>query len=202
MFDPSEWMQRTYAEWEATGSTRTCQDCHMPWETDARGRRYRSHQIRGIDDVDAMARAVSVTIQAQQDERSLRVRTEVAVDGEQLAHAFPTGDMFRTARLEVWPVEDPTAVQAILMRREFGPVARPDADGKTRLWVAEVDDTRPRPGHSVRGVLRWTRRASVVAWRLTHLRMDSDRASRQGVDTSSNERVVKQGRAPVSSVAQ
>ncbi len=199
MFDPAEWMQRTFAEWEASGSTKTCQDCHMPWQTDERGRRFRSHRMLGIDDVDAMARAVAVTVEASRDEGSIEVRVEVAVDGEQIAHAFPTGDMFRTARLEVWPVERPEAMQAIDMRREFGPVARRGADGKTRLWMAEVGDSRPRPGRSVRRNLRWTQPVDAVAWRLTHLRMEPERASRQGVDPPANERVVKQGLSRVES---
>ncbi|MCH9687586.1 MAG: hypothetical protein K0V04_39510 [Deltaproteobacteria bacterium] len=198
VFDPGEWMQRTYAEWEASGSACTCQDCHMPWETDALGQRHRSHRMLGIADVDAMARAVAVMVQAELRDGSVVVTTEIAVDGQQLAHAFPTGDMFRTARLEVWPVDEPGEVQAVLMRREFGRVARPDADGRTRLWMAEVGDSRPRPGHPTRRTLRWGHAFSEVKWRLTHLRMDTARASRQGVDDSTNARVVAQGQVTVS----
>lgn len=193
VFDPDEWMQRTYAEWEASGSRRTCQSCHMPWRTDEHGRRYRDHRMLGIHDVDAMAEAVAVQIRAEPEGEATLVTVEVAVDPERLAHAFPTGDMFRTARLELWPTDEPTAVQAVEMRRHFGPVAQADEHGVTRVRMAEVRDTRPRPGHPVRRRLRWAGRPEALAWRLVHLRTSEDRAASEGMPAVVNRRVVAEG---------
>ena len=194
VFHAGEPMQRTVAEWRASGASQSCEDCHMPWRVDAQGRRYRDHRVLGIDDVEFMASAVRVEATAAVDGHDTLVR--LAVHADATAHAFPTGDMFRAAELRIWPTGDPAALRVVPMRRDFGPAWRADEDGRLRVRFAEVRDTRPAPGQPRTATLRFAGEHAELRWTLVHLRMPQDRARRQGL-LAVNERLVQQGHVDV-----
>lgn len=198
VFDPREPMQRTVSEWSQSRVAETCQDCHMPWRVDARGRRYRSHRMLGIDDPALMARAVRVKLRASsQRDEGVGVVTEtlveVEVHADAIGHAFPTGDMFRVAELRVWPAGEPERAQTLKMRREFDTVVRADAEGRLRAMGAEVADTRPRPGRPLRRRMRFEGRPPALEWSLVHLRMPREQAEEQGLPTSVVARPIVEG---------
>jgi Cytochrome c554 and c-prime len=200
VFDPREPMQRTMSEWAQSGTTQTCQDCHMPWSIDARGHRYRSHRMLGIDDPALMAKAVRVELRATAVAPEQTV-VELEVHADAIGHAFPTGDMFRVAELRVHPEGAPALAQTVAMQREFGPVVRPDAQGRLRAVVVEVADARPRPGRPLRRRLRFEGRHATLVWTLTHLRMPRAQAERQGLPATAIERPVAAGRVDVAADA-
>lgn len=195
VFDPREPMQRTMSEWARSGVEETCQDCHMPWRVDARGRRYRSHRMLGIDDPALMASAVRVELRVREpvDAAATETTVELEVHADAIGHAFPTGDMFRVGELRVWPEGEPERAQTVRMRRELGTVVRPDAEGRLRAYAAEVADTRPRPGRPLRRRLRFEGRPPALAWSLVHLRMPREQAERQGLPMSVVVRPIAEG---------
>lgn len=194
-FDPREPMQRTMSEWASAGAAETCQGCHMPWRTDARGRRYRSHRMLGIDDIELMTKAVRVELRASAESHATHATiVELEVHADAIGHAFPTGDMFRVAELRVWPEGEPERAQTVAMRREFGTVVRRDGEGRLRAMAAEVADTRPRPGRPLRRRLRFEGRPAALVWSLVHLRLPLEHARRQGLPEDGVERLVAQGR--------
>lgn len=195
VFDPREPMQRTMSEHAESGSARTCQDCHMPWVRNDDGGRHRSHRMLGIHDAAFLASAVEVELRATPPDPSAQgTMVEVEVHADALGHAFPTGDMFRLAELRVWPQGEPEQAQVLTMHREFGPVLRRDEEGTPRLMLAEVADTRPRPGRPLRARLRFAGRPRGLQWSLIHLRMPLAQAERQGVPAEALDREVLSGR--------
>ena len=194
VFHAAEPMQRTVAEWRASGASQSCEDCHMPWRVDAEGRRYRDHRVLGIDDAEFMASAVRVEASGTMDDGDTVVR--IAVHADATAHAFPTGDMFRAAELRIRPAGDLAAGRVVPMRRDFGPIGRADEDGHLRVRFAEVRDTRPAPGRPRTATLRFAGEHAELRWTLVHLRMPQERARQQGL-LGVNERVVQEGRVRV-----
>lgn len=193
VFDPREPMQRTMSEWARSGVADTCQDCHMPWRIDARGHRFRSHRMLGIDDPELMARAVRVELHESRRPSAGDTVVELQVHADAIGHAFPTGDMFRRAELRVHPEGQPELAQTVVMRREFGTVVRPDDQGRLRAMLAEVRDNRPRPGRPLERTLRFAGEPRTLVWSLTHLRMPIEQAQRQGLAAARIERLVAEG---------
>ena len=84
-------MQSTVTEWRAwqarTGSTKTCQDCHMP-DCD--------HTMPGAHDRQRVRDALLVDVVGSPT-------TTITLTARGTGHAFPTGDLFRNLTLEVRP---------------------------------------------------------------------------------------------------
>jgi hypothetical protein len=136
-------MQRTYSEWSASGSTQTCQDCHMPG-----GR----HLFRGAHDVAFLAGSVAVEAGVEGDRGRLRLRS-VGV-----GHDLPTGDLFRHLTVEVSRGDGYAVVARI------GRTFRTRFDPDLQLTVKELDaDTSLRPGE-----VRVLDVPRGVAWRLVY----------------------------------
>ncbi len=77
-------MQSTFTEWQQSGVTETCQDCHMPG-----GR----HTFRGVYDLDWLRSSVVV----EETSGLLHIRSEG------VGHHFPSGDLFRHLTVEARP---------------------------------------------------------------------------------------------------
>jgi len=73
-------MQNTFAEFQASGSTETCVDCHMRT----------GHRMPGGHDVEWVRGALEVSVEARRADH-VRVRLRSRAVG----HAMPTGDPFR-----------------------------------------------------------------------------------------------------------
>ncbi|MCB9750911.1 MAG: hypothetical protein H6713_13065 [Myxococcales bacterium] len=148
-YDSAEWLQDTYREWLGSEVARAgvrCQDCHMPAVVGADGRAHTSHRFPGMYDEALVRRAVSVELTARRE--GGHVRVDARVLPRMIGHAFPTGDMFREAVLEVWTVEPASARASARLRRSFKIVAK-DAPAREEpeLVYAGDEDTRvPAPG--------------------------------------------------------
>jgi Cytochrome c554 and c-prime len=188
--DPAEALQNTVVEHrdsESFARGEHCQACHMP---ELRG--HASHGFPGIHDPEQLAGAVDVELTARH--RGASIEIEVRVRGADIGHAFPTGDVFRSAVLRVYTDQD---ASEIVMQRWLASTV--DADG-TDLHVRTVDDTRvPAPG---RGELReivelHDAGATEIGWELLLHRVPPARAAVVGLTPEQATRRVQSGITPV-----
>lgn len=192
IFDPTEFMQKTFAEWRASPAHargQTCQDCHMP-RVGAAGSKHRSHRFPGLRDLDFVRRAVTVHVEAHDRGQAIFVRAAVEAHG--VGHSLPTGDMFRLVVLRIWPEGRPDLERRIEMGREFGPRAlvttdSGDANGEVTdvtLLRAEKRDRRIRAGETRRFAFRLASPdAARVHYRLEIWRMSDGQAKRHRLGT-------------------
>ena len=175
--DSAEALQDTVAEWRtsvAAGEGRTCLDCHMPAG---------SHRLPGASDPTLLAGAVDVAITAERAAGGTIV-AEVELRGDEIGHAFPTGDVFRQGRLTLRT--DAGARETVVLQRWLARTADPD---HAASHVRTVDDTRvPPPGT---GVLRErvelansedSARATAITWTLELHRLPPKQARERGLD--------------------
>lgn len=165
--DPRESLQDTVNEWQRSRfgprapAAQTCQRCHMPYTQSADLPRT-NHGLRGPGDAALLAGAVTVTGRARRMGDDIAV--EVELRGARIGHAFPTGDVFREAALEVHT--DAGARDSLVLKRWLARTL--DEDGEDH-HLRVVDDTRvPPPGDGVwREQLSLADRAATrVYWRL------------------------------------
>lgn len=184
--DPGEALQDTMTEYRASESFargESCQDCHM-----AEG-----HGFAGIHDPAQLARAVDVDVRARRDAGTIAV--VVRVRGASIGHAFPTGDVFRSAVLEIGGEHG--ASERIAMQRWLARTADADNLG---FHVRTVDDTRvPPPG---RGELSETIEfpddgSAHITWNLVLHRLPPERARASGLSAAQAERLVAHGSVAV-----
>jgi len=116
-------MQSTFTEWQQSGMTETCQDCHMPG-----GR----HTFRGVYDLEWLRSSVVV----EAIDGALLLRTNG------VGHHFPSGDLFRHLTVEARVDDTWTVLHTI--GREFE-VQWTDGVPHKEL----VGDTSLRPGEPV-----------------------------------------------------
>lgn len=178
--DPSEALQNTVREWEASREQggRTCQSCHMPSDRTADGATHTSHRLRGLDDPTLLAEAVEVRGEARRTSEGIEVA--IVIGGDRIGHAFPTGDLFREAVLDVRT--EGGAHDSLVLKRWLATTI--DADGNGH-HMRTVDDTRvPPPGVGVleeRFVLA-DPNASRVHWELRLHRLSPAAARARGLD--------------------
>jgi hypothetical protein len=194
--DPSEALQNTLVEYrgsDAHARGETCQSCHMR-ATQTGDDAFAGHAFPGLDDPEQLARAVDVDVQAQRSGGSVDV--DVRITGADIGHAFPTGDVFRSAVLRV---ATPGGAQGeIVMQRWLAQTIDPDGED---LHVRTIDDTRvPAPGQ---GELRERLRlddavATELEWELLLWRVPPEHRTARGMDPAELVRVVSRGRARIS----
>ncbi|MFK7991891.1 MAG: multiheme c-type cytochrome [Sandaracinaceae bacterium] len=183
-------MQDTYEEWalsDAAAAGTECQDCHMPEENG-----HRSHRFLGSHDTDFMVRAVRVEADVTRDgdEQVVSIRIAPAAIG----HAFPTGDLFRRAELQVQVEgQDPEVVAFV---RDFHDVPERMPSGEVAFVRRERADSRiPPPGFGAprAHVFRFPADRGPVRWSLAHLLMPSPLAASQGFADARVRRVLHRG---------
>lgn len=192
--DPAEPLQNTLVEHRASDAYargETCISCHMPHGTTG-------HAFAAIDDPGLLAGAVAVDVRARRVGGQIEV--SVHLEGRRIGHAFPTGDVFRSAVLRVRTPGG--AAQELVLQRWLARTA--DADGRG-FHVRTVDDTRvPPPGQGdVRELLRLADDSpdgaegadEVVEWDLVLHRLPPGRAAAAGLARELVQRPVAHGLA-------
>lgn len=179
-------MQDTFGEWsrsDAAARGEGCQHCHMPWRTDAQGRRYRSHAFPGMTP-DLLSRAVRVEVRATRERGGVTVRA--ALRPGAIGHAFPTGDLFRQAELTAWIDGDETTQRVARFTRSYSM--------RSARRHQSADSRVPPPrGDAAREVTLTLPAGPRVRWTLDHLRMPTEHALRQGVPVDRNRTRVLDG---------
>ncbi len=137
------WLQDTVGEWARSDAGRqgvSCLDCHMP-----RRDTHRSHRFPGMYDREFVQGAVEVEVRARRE--GGRVFVDVLLTPGAIGHAFPTGDLFREAIVEVWTEEEASDRGEFRLKRWFDDRAEQLADGRIKTQRIQVADTRvPPPG--------------------------------------------------------
>jgi len=155
-----ELVQKTVSEHGASDFAGVaCIDCHMP-KRDG----HRDHRFLAGHSPERIARAVHVEV-TQTAARTVRV--SIAVDA---GHAFPTGDMFRRARLVVFGEREDGAIVADA-ERIFGRTWAGTIDGAR----TEATDTRIRGAWSEEIALDSSAPIARVRWSLIYERAVSVR---------------------------
>lgn len=180
--DPRESLQDTVNEWQRSRfgphepTAQACQRCHMPAREAVDAPRT-DHRLRGPEDAALLAGAVTV------GGRARRVGGEIAVElelrGARIGHAFPTGDIFREAALELRT--EGGAHERLVLKRWLARTI--DDDGEDH-HLRVVDDTRvPAPGDGVwRDQLSLADEAATrVHWRLRLHRLPPAVARERGL---------------------
>jgi hypothetical protein len=189
--DPNEALQDTVEEWrtsDAAKAGRDCVSCHMP-AVELDGARIRGHAFPGMADAELLARAVDVELEPRRTIRGIEV--DVRLRGRDIGHAFPTGDVFRRARLVLRG--DDGSEAKLDMQRWLARTA--DLDGRDS-HVRTLDDTRvPPPGQ---GVVEDTltladATAETIAWTLELHRLPLPRARARGLADELTRVVVAHG---------
>lgn len=167
-FEGPHVQQATYAEWaggrHAAQGIR-CQDCHMaPQRVEGQGP-WRSHAFPGADS-DLLLQAVQVQVEAKATAQGTEV--EVVLRNS-TGHAYPTGDLFRRAMLEVSPAGPtvrPEDMRRALLARVF--TRSTGTSAQHGPWTSNqiAADTRLMAGETRRlqFVLPRTQRVQWVLW--------------------------------------
>ncbi len=170
-------MQNTLGEWQRSAlRDRACQSCHMPLRTTADGRRYRSHRFDTLSDPAQRSRAARVALTVTRTANATVV--DATVTAHEVAHAVPTGDLFRRLELAVWLDGDPTSTRVETFARRFTATV-------SHRRTAAADTRIPPPGLGDRRAhftLPPARVGTPVRWRLDHLRTDPETAHAQHLD--------------------
>lgn len=175
----------------------SCQSCHMAEVEGADGKKHRGHDFSVISDPSMLARAVSAVARRGEGGELL-----LELEGREVGHAFPTGDMFRRLELraEALDAEGNVVMTApsVFLARRFGDVAGNVSTISSKR--VEIADTRvPPPGRGVRkAVLRFpapTTRLSV-RWVVAYQRMDAAMAVSFDLEQARDETVVAHGLIP------
>ncbi|MBI5609188.1 MAG: hypothetical protein HY902_09955 [Deltaproteobacteria bacterium] len=160
--------QATFAEWADSRQAKLglrCHDCHMPPQRADGGEPWRSHAFPGADS-DLLLQAVQVQAQAHATAEGTQVEFTVT---NRAGHAYPTGDLFRRALLEVRPTGTPNGdaeLRQYLFTRVF--IRATGASPTHGPWTSNriADDTRLQAGETRR--LTWllprTERIQWVLW--------------------------------------
>jgi hypothetical protein len=189
-------MQDTLAE-HARSRARDapCQSCHMPSVVGADGARHRSHAFRVLGDPAMLRRAVVARAALDGD----RLRLEL--EGGDVGHAFPTGDMFRRLEVRVERLDAHDQVTAaappVTLARTFADVPRDRFHRQLGLQRVEATDDRvPPPGAGAREVVLPLPdgEGARVRWRLVYQRMAKPMADAFGVQQVLDEVIVAEGR--------
>ncbi len=175
----------------------SCQSCHMAEVEGPDGKRHRAHDFSVISDPAMLARAVDVVARRGDGGELL-----LELEGREVGHAFPTGDMFRRLELraEALDAEGKVVMTApsVFLARRFGDVA--GAVSTISSKRVEIADTRvPAPGRGVRkAVLRFPEPTTrlTVRWVVAYQRMDAAMAVSFDVDQARDETIVARGLIP------
>lgn len=155
-----ELVQKTVSEHAASDfASVACIDCHMPARNG-----HRDHRFLAGHSPERVARAVHVDVR-QTGARAVRI--SIAVDA---GHAFPTGDMFRRARLVVFGEREDGAIVADA-ERIFGRTWTANQDGAR----TEATDTRIRGAWSEEITLDPSAPIARVRWSVIYERAVSVR---------------------------
>jgi hypothetical protein len=182
---PGQALQDTITEWQRSGASGPCQDCHMPLET--AGRPHRSHRFPGARDEAMLARALTVTANARCVNGRTRVRLRLAAGD--VGHDVPTGDVFR--RLEV-----SASLRSRPAIREHRDLERRFAVGRDGL-VRQVADERVPVGGARDVDLVLPGCDDVVDWSVDWLALDPIVADERAIPEQDLRRRVAQGRIRV-----
>ncbi len=168
-------MQNTVREWassEAAHRGDDCVSCHIPEGT---------HRLRGVEDRAFVASAVAVDVRARRVANRWILRATLTPTGA--GHAFPTGDLFRSARLVAWV--DEGAERERVFTRRFEETTFTDDRGETHFMRAERYDGRlAPPGEDSVDEVALTvpaRGDAPLRWRWEYRRTTPDVARREGL---------------------
>ncbi len=186
--------QATFAEWADGPQARVglrCQECHMPAQRPEGGPTWRSHAFPGADS-DLLLQAVQVQATAQVDAEGTQVELVLT---NRAGHAYPTGDLFRRAVLEVRPVgtpnDDRELRQYVLARVFTRATGSSPAQGP---WTSNriADDTRLMTGETRR--LQWRLpRTDQVQWVLWDDKMPTPDPRQTTPSTPTRRRALARG---------
>jgi hypothetical protein len=136
--------------------------------------------VLGLDDAEFLARAVDVDVAAVRSSDGVAVTVQLR--SANIGHAFPTGDVFRVARVEV---EAHGATAHAELTRTFD--WQPD-DAETEMFLREVTDTRLAADAMQTIALTLPRpHAKRVHWRLVLDRLDPEVAAQRRLANVSHE---------------
>jgi hypothetical protein len=177
-YDPADWLQTTYDEWQASSAAREgrpCTGCHDPHAVPAWTPTMFSH-------------ALQIEIDARRNENDVHVRARITPD--RIGHSFPTGDMFRRAEL----VLEGSQRRSIVYQRFFAMM--PSSRG-TGFRLRPVDDARIPASGSTREIVLAGEQQTRLGYRLLLHRLDPAVASRRGLSPSETTIVVRAGNVNV-----
>jgi hypothetical protein len=179
--DPADFMQTTVMEHEASGSSQSCADCHMPREANGK----RSHRFVSSRDPEKLKQALSVSAER------IRGAVKLALRPVNVGHSFPTGDLFRRLEVSVEAYGDDHAVVASERRyltRHF------DLTSRGRMLLK--DDRLKPDGATLEFDLGPQAAGFPIAYRVAYQRV----AHPQGIDEAAavleDEVVLAQGDLP------
>ncbi len=206
LFDSHAPMQDTFGEWSRSEHARSntrCHDCHMPWRTAPDGTRYRDHSFPGGRDPALLARAATVSVIARRASPEGRVTVRTQVQGADVGHAFPTGDLFRRLELTVWIDDEPSRAQTFGYARDFEDQLERLPNGSLGFVRRQIADARVPPPGTGPAAPRETAfdrvdpRRTRVRWKLEHLLMPTPQAASQGFAAALNRTLIREGVAPI-----
>ncbi len=165
-----------------------CQRCHMQLVKDADGTSHHRHDFAVQADPSMLARAVTLELVSRTEKQAT-----VALSAGAIGHAFPTGDLFRSAELEIWEARAGTAQRkptVIRLARDY----TQDTPNQSRRVVS---DTRLKPTANSRDTRLITidlaTKDAKIAYKLTWVRMPPRLAKLFQLEPAKNDRVVLEG---------
>jgi hypothetical protein len=166
-----------------------CQRCHMQLVKDADGASHHRHDFSVQADPSMLARAVNLELVSRTDKQ-----VTLALSAGAIGHAFPTGDLFRSAELELWEASGNAQRRKPVVVR----LARDYTQDTPNQSRRVVSDTRLKPtanGRDTRLVtIDLVTKGTPIAYRLTWIRMPPRLAKLFQLEPSKNVRVVLEGK--------
>jgi len=182
-------MQDTVREHEASAYPGIpCQGCHMPLVNDSDGTKHHRHDFAVQGDRGFLAHAVRIEL-VQRTPNGVTV----ALFSGRIGHAFPTGDLFRSAELELWTSASPgRKAKPLIVRLERGYTQ--DRVNQARHVAG---DTRlvPKGGNRDSRLIKVPLQTSTepIHYRLTWLRMPDGLAKLLSFDPLKQRQVILEG---------
>jgi hypothetical protein len=168
--DPALWLQDTAHEHARSAfAGRACTACHMP-----RGERD-PHALPGHTDPAMLARSLRVEGSARRIGRGTRV--VLAIHGDVVGHAVPTGDVYRELVVRAWPEGHPADATIVVLGRTLAPAI----------------DTRVPPTGTREVVLDLRGRVARAAWDITLRALPPDHERARGLSTDARRWAVAHG---------
>lgn len=180
--DPALWLQDTVGELaESPFAQRTCASCHLSSQHGD------PHALPGHTDPSLLAHALRVEVTTRRAGR--RTEVTLALRGDVVGHAVPTGDLLRELVVSAWPALHPDEARAVTLGRTLTLTEGTRTD--------TIPDTRVPPSGERVVTLTLAGHPERIAWEITLRALPPGHERARGLPASSTRWRVTSGETDV-----
>jgi hypothetical protein len=164
-------MQSTGREHTASAtSDRACQDCHMQAVDGPGAQSHKRHDFAVVSDPEMLRRAATIDVRREGDDA-----LAITFRRGDIAHAFPTGDMFRRVEIHAGAIDDSgrwVEARPVTFARVFAKTSMPTSSTRDEIADTRLFRTAAETERTVVLTLPGDVSGRAISYRITHARMD------------------------------